>query len=172
MSTKRIGNLWLYLAIACFLGIVAVFFVDGYMGVYDVVEVRVGDVPHKIEPDYWERDYAKGDGYYIYEVRQGDVVQFSYQIANRRFSDLRVDVEVFLLEGGQEIKELFSGGSRVNVFSLSPVYEWTVDTTELEVPGEYGGHTYTVNISRGGVERKVRFQLAQPAKYLPSPRYE
>ena len=103
------------------------------------------------------------------EVQPGDVIKFSYRVENRRFSDRHISIEVSLLENNQKIEELFSGGGVVNAFSTSPVYEWTLDTAEWEISEEYGSPTYTVNIIRNGVERKIRFHLARSIKYLPAP---
>lgn len=159
MAAKRIGSLWLYLAIACFLGIVAIFFVDGYMGIYDTIWVTVGDRTYEIEPDYWELSWVNNDGYYIGGVGQGDLMQFRYQVDNRCFSDCYIRVEASLWRGGREVEELFTAGGKMEAFKSSPVYEWTLDTTGLDASGEYGGTNYTVKITRDGVERKMHLEL-------------
>ena len=169
MAARRIGSMWLYLAIACFLGIVSIFFGDGYMGIYDSVRVTTGDITCEIEPDYWEYPRGKEDGYHIYEVTLGDLMEFRYQIDNRRFFDYSLDVEVSLWEGGREVRELFTASKKVRMFTSSPVYEWTLDTAELDVSEEYGGTNYVVKINRDGVERKIRFRISQSnlSKYPP-----
>ena len=169
MAAKHIGNRWLYLTVACFLGIVAIFFVDGYMGIYDTVWITAGDSSYNIEPDYWERSWAKNDGYHIGGVTQGDLMQFRYQVDNRRFSDRYIKIEASLWRSGREVGQLFTGGGSVGAFKSSPVYQWTLDTTGLNVSGE---HNYTVRVKRGGVERKIYFQLTPLEGYffvIPSP---
>ena len=52
---RKPRRLFLYLAIACFAALVAIFVVDGYMGVYDTLYVTVGEYEQEIEADYWER---------------------------------------------------------------------------------------------------------------------
>ena len=48
MATKR-RNLFLYLTIACFFGLIAIFIVDGYMGIYDILYVTTGEYEEKID---------------------------------------------------------------------------------------------------------------------------
>ena len=48
-------NRFLYLSIACFAGLVAIFVADGYMGIYDTIYVTEMEYEWRIEPDYWER---------------------------------------------------------------------------------------------------------------------
>lgn len=43
-----------YLALAHFLGIIAIFIVDGYMGIYDTIYATSGEYERKIEPDFSE----------------------------------------------------------------------------------------------------------------------
>lgn len=43
-----------YLTRAHFLGIIAIFIVDGYMGIYDTIYATSGEYERKIEPDFSE----------------------------------------------------------------------------------------------------------------------
>ena len=60
MATKR-KSLFLYLTLACFLGLIAIFVVDGYMGVYDTFYLTTGEYEQKIGPGSW----LKQDRYVI-----------------------------------------------------------------------------------------------------------
>jgi len=53
-------NLFLYLALTCFLALIVIFFVDGYMGIYDTTYITVGEQEQIIEPDYWLQQYPPG----------------------------------------------------------------------------------------------------------------
>jgi hypothetical protein len=46
-------NLFLCLTLACFVGLVAIFVVDGYTGIYDTIYITYGEQVQKVEPDYW-----------------------------------------------------------------------------------------------------------------------
>ena len=66
MAAKR-RNLFLYLTLVCFLGLIAIFIVDGYMGVYDTVYITAGEREQKIESDVWRR----GDKFWSSGVNRG-----------------------------------------------------------------------------------------------------
>ena len=57
MATERRFR-YLYLALACFVGLVTTYFVDGYMGIYDTLHITTGEREQKIELYHW----LKGDG--------------------------------------------------------------------------------------------------------------
>jgi hypothetical protein len=40
----------LYLALACFAGLIAIFIADGYLGIYDTAYVTAGEYEQEIEP--------------------------------------------------------------------------------------------------------------------------
>jgi hypothetical protein len=153
---KRSSNLSLYLAIACFLGIVAVFLVDGYMGIYDTIWVTAGEHTQKIDSEYWERG-GKEHAFPI-GVTGGEVVSFRYQVDNRRPSSYSLDINASLWKSNQKIRELLiSSDDKVRPFSHSRIYEWTLDTAGLEL------EEYTVKIKRDGVERRVVLGLRSPS---------
>ena len=54
MAVKH-RNLYLYLTLACFLGIILIFIFDGYMGVYDSLTVTTGEQEDQIKADQWPR---------------------------------------------------------------------------------------------------------------------
>ena len=93
MAKKRV-RLFLYLAIACFVGIIALFVFDGYIGVYDTVHVTTGEREQNIGPDFWQRQ-TSGKYSYPYDIMAiwGEPVNFRYEIANRRFSGYTATVE-------------------------------------------------------------------------------
>ena len=158
MAIKR-GSIWLYVSIAFFIGIVAVFFVDGYMGVYDTILINTPGNEYEIAPDFWQESRTANDRYYVGGIKQTDLLKFGLQIENRRFSDYQSNVKVSLWEGGREIKELFEQSDNIEVFQPSPLYEWELDTTDLEVADTLNGTIYVIKIDRNGVERKITLRL-------------
>jgi hypothetical protein len=43
----------LYLALACFAGLIAISIVDGYMGIYYTVYITTGEYEQEIKPESW-----------------------------------------------------------------------------------------------------------------------
>jgi len=173
MSTKR-RKLFLYLAIACFVGIVAIFVFDGYIGVYDTVYVTAGELEQKIEPEYWLRE----DGVWSTGTNWGEKVFFRYEVDNRQFSTYSADIEVSVWHSQEKLRDLISQQILVAAFDKGSI-EWVMDTTELlpsgipPIPPEQSyPYTCTVIIKRGEIERKIIVYinpLAYPAKPVPPP---
>ena len=71
-----IKNLGLYIGILCIIGIMAVFFFDAYIGVYDTLYVT---------EEGWEREIAFDRPYPKYiGADYGEIIYFSYEITNHR----------------------------------------------------------------------------------------
>lgn len=142
-------HLFLYLAIACFFGLLAIFVVDGYMGIYDTVRVTAGEHEQTIEADRWYRNrYQPSAG-----ATWGGKVFFTYELENRRFSRYVTPIEASVWKEKEKIINLFSGESSVEPFGKVSV-EWTLDSAELETRGFSPGQ-YTVKIVREGAERTI-----------------
>ena len=61
MARKPSKNLYLYLALACFLGIVLIFLFDGYLGVYDSLQADNGTYAQQVAAEQWqEQDRFEG----------------------------------------------------------------------------------------------------------------
>ena len=163
-------NLFLYLALACFVGLIAVFVVDGYIGIYDTVYVTAGEREETIEPDFWLRQEKR-----IWSVganREGKV-SFRYEVDNRRFSSYTADVEVSVWHSQQKVRDVTSQQVVIAAFDKGQL-EWVVDNTELlptDIPPEQG-YQYTVIIKRGKIERRIIVNI-NPAPYplKPAPVY-
>ena len=161
----RQRNLFLYLALACFVGIIAIFIVDGYLGVYDTVYIIAGEREEEIEPDFWLR----GDYPWSTRVNQGDRVFFSYEVDNRRFFRYSADVEVSVWRMQEKMLDVVSQPMVVAPFDKGQV-EWALDTAELrpgDIPPEQS-YEFSVIINRGGIERKVILYI-NPLPYLIKP---
>jgi len=147
--TVKHRDLYLYLALVCFLGIILIFIFDGYMGVYDNLTVRAGEDEQKIEDQNWERDY------WSTAVEWGEKAYFYYEVDNRRFSSYKADVEVSLWHSQEKVSDILVQTVSIDSFDKEQV-EWVVDTAEL-LPDDVSpeqGYEYTMYLKRDGIERK------------------
>jgi len=149
-------NLFLYLTLLCFVGLIAIFIVDGYMGIYDTLYVTAGEREDKIEADFWLRQgrvWSTG-------VNRDEKVFFSYEVDNRQFSSYAADVEVSVWHGQEKVRDLTSQQILIAAFDKGRL-EWVTDTTELlpsDIPPEQF-YEFSVIIKRGEAERKVILQI-------------
>lgn len=174
MSAKNKSNLYLYLALACFVTILVIFVVDGYLGVYDIVYITVQEHEQVIEPDYWQQSWVKdGNQGYSLGASWGQSIPFRYEIDNRSFSTYSANVEVSVWRSGQQIKVLLDK-KEVSIMPFEKTeIDWALHPEELERSG-YGAGEYTVRIIRGDTERKIIISYypqasVYPEKVLPSP---
>ena len=165
MAVKH-KNLYLYLALACFLAIILIFIFDGYMGVYDSLSVKTGECPEqKIEADQWERRY----GDFSAAVEWGGKAFFSYEVDNRWFSIYEADIAVSVLHEQEEVAVLLMQPISLGSFDKGQL-EWVLDTTELfpvDIAIEQG-YDFTVLIKRGDIERRFIIHI-RPEPYPPKP---
>ena len=149
---RRKSNLYLYLALVCLVGIIAIFIVDGYLGIYDTVYITYQEHEKRIAPDYWQDSWVEERGYSI-GVEWGESIHFQYEIDNRTFSSYVTDVEASVWKSGDMIIDLLDEDVSVAAFDKVSV-NWTVPADELEEAG-YGIGEYTVKIKHNEVERKI-----------------
>ncbi len=179
MATKR-RNIFLYLAVACFVGLIAIFVVDGYLGVYDTVYITTGEQSWKVEADVWLRqwptrapapieyieyieyyeyyeDYVEeGKGVYLMPADREEKVSFRYEVDNRLFSTYKADVEASVWHSQQKVRDLISQSMSIAAFDKGQL-EWEIDNTELlptDILAEES-YQYTVIIKRGEIERRI-----------------
>ncbi len=161
MATKQ-RNLFLYLALACFVGIIAIFVFDGYMGIYDNLFVTSGEREDEIGRDSrpWQQSVA---------VEWGEKAVFRYELDNRRFSSYTADIEVSLWHSREKVRDLIVQPMSLGFFGKEKL-EWILDTTEVvptDIPPEQG-YDFTVVIKRGEIERSLIIHI-RPAPYLLEP---
>ena len=172
MATKR-RNLFLYLTLACFFGLLAIFIVDGYMGIYDTIYMTAGEREQKIEPDEWQQQ----DKFWSTGVNWDEKVFFRYEVDNRQFSSYTADIEVAVWRSQEKVRDLLSQQISISAFDKGQL-EWVLDTAELlpsDVPPEQR-YEFTVIIKRGEIERKIIVYINQftypseyPVKSVPAP---
>jgi len=159
-------KLFLYLTLACFFGLIAIFIVDGYLGIYDTIYVTAGEQEEKVEPDFWLRQ----DRSYSVWVNQDEKVFFGYEVDNRQFSSYSAEIEVSVWHSQEKVLDLISQPISIAAFDKEQL-EWVVDTTELKpngVPPEQS-YEFTVIINRGETERRVILSVnPSPFPKLPS----
>jgi hypothetical protein len=178
MATKRRG-LFLYLTLACFLGLIAIFIVDGYMGIYDTIYVTAGEREEKIEADFWLRQSLRRpvgvkNAYYV-SANWEEKIFFRYEVDNRRFSSYTAEIEVSVWHSQEKVYDLVSQHIQIGAFDKEQL-EWVLDTAEFlpsDVPPEQS-YEFTVIIKRGQVERNIIVYINQrtypsEAKVVPVP---
>ena len=149
MATRQ-RILFLYLALACFLGIVAIFIFDGYIDVYDTVYVTTGEYEQEIGPDFWQDQSQRHSYPYHVSATWGDSVYFRYEINNRRFSTYTAAVEASVWKSNEKVINLLNQDISVSNFDKVTM-DWTLPYGELEKAGLEIGQ-YTVKIKRGEAE--------------------
>jgi len=161
--------LFLYLTLACFFGLIAIFIVDGYMGIYDTLYINAGEREQKIEADFWtQRDEPWSTG-----VNWGEKVFFRYEVANRQFSSYTADIEASMWRSQEKIRDLISQPISIDAFNKGQL-EWEIDTAELlpgDIPPEQS-YEFTVIIKRGEIERNIIVYInptPYPIKLEPIP---
>jgi hypothetical protein len=165
MATKR-TNLYLYLAIACFVAIIAIFVVDGYMGVYDTVYITSGEQEQRIEPDFWLGQGPLPNIAYK-GVDWGEKILFRYEVDNHQFSRYSASLEVSVWRMEEKVLDVTSQPMVVAPFGKAEV-EWVVDTAKI-IPGgipSERGEEFSVIIKRGEIERRIIVNL-HPVISLP-----
>jgi len=168
MARKQ-RNRFLYLTLACFFSLIAIFLFDGYMGIYDTLRITAGEFPQVVDFDTRSRQ----DASWSTSVNWGEKVFFSYEIDNRRLSTLTQEVAASLWQSQAKLRDLVIEETAIASFGTTTL-EWSIDSAELvtEAEAQERRQEYTVLITRGGLERKVIIfinpapQLLQP---LPVP---
>ena len=148
--------LFLYLALACFVGLVAIFIVDGYLGIYDTIYITAREYEQKIEPDVWLRQ----DTTWSTGANWGEKVFFRYEVDNRQFSTYTTTIQASVWKANEKVMDLLAEDKVLEPFDKATV-EWTLDSEELETQGLDVGD-YTVRIEREGAERKIRVGFDYP----------
>jgi hypothetical protein len=144
-------NLYLFLTIAFFLAIIAIFVFDGYMGLYDTVTITTQEREDIIEPDFWSRDYPQ----YAW-ADEGQDINFDYELDNRCLRSYSADIEVAVWFGETKQDVLISQAVDIGAFDKEEL-TWAVDTGTLrpaDIP-ENQDYEFSVIIERDGVERRI-----------------
>jgi len=156
---KKPKRLFLYLAIASFCGLVAIFITDGYMGVYDTITVTVGEYDEEIRASEWEDE----DTYWIYDDTATAKIYFSYKIDNNQLDEYATNIQASVWQENKKITDLFS--QDVSIAQLEHVtVEWTLAKEDIGYtdPAPNTRVNYTVRINRDDVEREIIVSFYNP----------
>ena len=167
MTANNRSNLYLYLALVCFAGILAIFVADGYLGIYDTAYVTVGEREQKVEAYSWQEPWVKEQGYGI-GTSWVETVFFKYEIDNRTFSTYEADVEASVWKSGVKIIQLLDESVSVPPFKAVTL-DWSLQIEDLENTGIVAGESgeYTVRIMLGELERKIVVSYYVPSSGYP-----
>jgi len=156
---KRPKRLFLYLAIASFCGLVAIFITDGYMGVYDTLTVTVGEYDQEIRSSHWNRE----DTPWVYdETSSGDIL-FSYKIANNLLNEYAANIQASVWQENEKVADLFSQDISIDRLEDATM-EWALAREDIGYtePATNTRVNYTVKINRDDVERKIIISYYNP----------
>ena len=152
--------MYLYLALACFVGIIVTFFSDGYMGIYDTLHITAGEQEQKVELYQW----LKGGGSWSGGASWGEKVLFHCEIDNREFSPYSSNLEVALWQNQEKVCDLASQYLQIASFGRGEL-EWLLDTVEMEpggAPSPTQPYKYSIVIKGDKMERKLNFYIHAP----------
>ena len=168
MAVKH-KNLYLYLALACFLGIILIFVFDGYMGLHDTLNFTGGEFPQTITADQWQQrgipDFMPSTSA-IY----GEKVAFTYVIENRCFSSYKSDVSVSVWNNQVKLADLLSTTVTTKAFGKGQV-DWVFDTTQFASETLTTGTSahFTLMIQMGDIQRKIIIDIYKDIIQMKSP---
>jgi len=161
MAKGKKKNLYLYGVLLCFIGIIIIFFVDGYLGVYSTVYIKSMEQEQRFEFEI-EQEWKP----YIF-ARWGDMISFRYEIDNRSFFSYPATVEVSLWRGEKQVTELFRENVSIRPFDKKTL-NWMLDTAKLEQPMGSDAN-YTLKIIEGKTEQE--FIVTVGTVYIEEPPY-
>ncbi len=166
--TKGKRKPYLYLAISCLVGIIAIFVIDGYLGIYDTFYITANEHEKEISSDYWLRSKGYSYPYYV-AAEWGETVRFRYEIDNRRFSSCSTPIKASVWKENEKILDLFSEDRLIKPFDKA-MAEWILDSEQLQAQGFSAGE-YTMKIKRAGMERKIIISYYVEGSELVYPKY-
>jgi hypothetical protein len=177
MAVKH-NNLYLYLALVCFLGIIIIFIFDGYMGVYDRLIMDNGQYKQTIESDQWAQQEKYGGIVSVGLDRSGQM-DFTYTVANHRFSAYTDSLEVTLWLNKVKTATLLSRQLSIPAFDKE-VLTWSINATQIVPASLPAEQSYNINmrIDRSNVEREVlvniypssnTIKVVPPGVAIPAP---
>ena len=163
MAVKH-KNLYLYLTLVCFLGIILIFIFDGYMGVYDNLVIDNGQYKQTVTTDQWAQQ--ERFGLISTGMDRNGRLDFTYTVENHRFSRYSESLEVYVLYNREKIADLSNGLLSIAPFSKSEG-GWAFNAADI-VPADYPvDQNFNVNvvIKRGDITREI-FVSVNPGRLL------
>jgi hypothetical protein len=155
MNNKPSGrkNIFLFLTLACFIGIILIFVFDGYMGLYDKLTMTSGEQTQTIEPEQWAENerYGYSAGLYAFNA---ETLSFSYEVDNRHIASYEADIEVSIWQNQAKIADILSGDIVIRAFGKDTV-TWDIEAAALATDNTSIDNQFTLEIKHGEILRKV-----------------
>jgi hypothetical protein len=161
-------NIYLYLALACFVGIIVIFVFDGYLGLYDSLTMQDINYPQKIDSEQWQQQDRFGYAPAI-NIESGGDIPFVYELDNRRFTSYQAPVNISLWHNQTKILDIKSETLALGAFA-SAKFEWVLNFSDY-IPDNVTPETrydFTFLINRGDIERRVIIYIS-PVIIVPQP---
>jgi hypothetical protein len=159
-------NLYLYLALACFLGIVLIFLFDGYLGLYDSLAASNGSYQQEVPVEEWQNPDRYG-GPYGMSLDQNGYLDFTYKVANRRFAGYSAEVVVTLTDINGVKSELLRQTLSAGAFQTGEL-TWTLQGADL-LPASTPQNvnpSVTLTIQRGSETRVISLYINRNVSVL------
>ncbi|OGO07436.1 MAG: hypothetical protein A2Y92_02780 [Chloroflexi bacterium RBG_13_57_8] len=153
-------SIYLFLTLACFVGIVLIFIFDGYLGLYETLTATGTNFPQKIDTEQWQQQEKYGGAPGINVESSGDI-PFTYEVDNRRFVSYTADIDISLWHGQSRLADIKSAALALGAFGGEKV-EFTVDFANYlpdNLPAQTG-YDFIILIKRGEIERRVNVFLS------------
>jgi hypothetical protein len=151
-------NLYLYLTLACFVGIILIFVFDGYMGLYESLATTDVNYPQQISEEQWQQEGRYGMPWISIET--GGDTTFQYVVDNRRFSGYTAVIDVSLWYNQAKLADLKSETLTLGAFDKGEV-DWVLNIDDYLPANAPSGTNYnfTIIIKRGEIERRVMLNV-------------
>jgi hypothetical protein len=164
-------NLYLFLAIFCFLALIAVIINGGYLGVFDTLYITSAINQEVIGTDVLMQPEVTPSYRYLpaRQILPGIKNSFTYELENRRFSPYETRLEVTLW-GDSQPGPLLLLSQNLNITPFNKArLEWSIDPQDLS-SRDFQGGLYSLRINRNGLERRIILTYpAYPIKPFPAP---
>jgi hypothetical protein len=148
-------NIYLALALICFIGIILIFVFDGYLGLYDTATITANEQTQVITPEQWQQG-EKNLFTPSTSVAYGQQGIFSYEIANRWFSSYTPEFSVSVWKNQEKIDDLIAQDLHLKAFKSVQI-AWNFIPT-LYLPDGLAANAsadFTIVIKHGDIERKL-----------------
>jgi hypothetical protein len=147
--------IYLFLALACFVGIILIFIFDGFIGLYDSLVIDNGQYQQTTAADQWAQQ-AKFGGIVSTSVNQGGSVVFTYTVENHQFSSYNAPLDVSLWYNRVKTTDVLSEQLSLPTFGKR-VTTWTINADDILPPNFPTNQNYDIilKITLGNIERDV-----------------
>ena len=108
----KVKNLGLYIGILCAIGIMAIFFFDAYIGIYDTLYVT---------GDGWDVEITFDRPYPEFGTEYGEAIYFTYAVTNNMFEEYDTYIEASVWRGYEKNLTLFSANESIKPFDNTTV---------------------------------------------------